>query len=272
MSTETDRIDPTHTPQLPKKFGNTSKEELLDEFVGALAERRHFAWAFLNYKETIQSLMTMLQAQRAIEIGGGRRPLFDEDELRKIGVRYAVNDISERELARAPDHVEKFCFDIAQRFDGRAQHPYGQIDLMFSHMVFEHVSDSYRAYENVYDLLNRGGVCINFHPVLYSPPFVINAILPEALTGKALRFLFPNRNDDDEPKHPAKYDRCVISERERQTLLSIGYRKVWQVPFWYHAYFKKIPGLYHLDLAITKIADHNNWNALASYCYTIVLK
>lgn len=270
MSIETDRPNLTHTPQL--RFGRPSREELLSEFVRTLAERRHSVWAFQHYKEIIQNLMVLLEARRAMEIGGGRLPLFSKDELRQFGVWYAVNDISERELALAPSHVEKFCFDIAQQMGDSSQHPFGQIDLMFSHMVFEHVSDSYQAYRNIFDLLTPGGVCINFHPVLYSPPFVVNAVLPEFLSGKFLRFFFPRRNPDDTPKHPARYDRCVISKREQQALLAIGYRKVWQVPFWYHAYFEKIPGLYQLDLAITQIADRNNWNALASYCYTIVLK
>jgi hypothetical protein len=143
---------------------------------------------------------------------------------------------------------------------------------MFSQMVFEHVSDSYQAYRNIYRLLSPGGVCLNFHPVLYSLPFVVNWMLPEQLSARLLHFFFPYRGPDKVPKHPAKYDHCWVSRSEQERLRSIGFRNVSQVPFWYHNYFRNIPGLYQADTTITKFAERKNWTALASFCYTCVMK
>lgn len=248
-----------------------SASDALTPFVTGLAQRRSSEWAKEHYKSTIEDLISLLAARTVIEIGGGRRPLLHGDEIRAREVRYIVNDISARELELAPPELEKVCFNIAQPTIDYGDLE-GQIDLMFSNMVFEHVADSQQAYRNIFRLLSPGGVCLNFHPVLYSPPFVANWLLPENVTAPILRYFFPYRNPDQSPKHPAKYDHCKINKSEQQRLLSIGFREAWQIPFWYHHYFKKIPGLYHLDQAINSLAERRHWSVFASYCYTLVMK
>ncbi len=252
--------------------GGGTGSDRVSEFIDSLSEKRSSEWAWEHYKDTVLGLMTMLDARRVMEIGGGRWPLFYTEEILSGDIRYISNDISRDELALAPSHVETACFDIGQKAKIEYEELYGQIDLMFSKMVFEHVADTRQAYKNIYLLLSQGGVCLNFHPVLYSPPFVINRIMPETMSSRLLRTFFPHRHWQDVPKHPARYDHCVISKPEQEALLAIGYRKVWQVPFWYHNYFKRIPGLYHLDLAAAKFADRHNLTSLASFCYTLVMK
>jgi hypothetical protein len=39
------------------------------------------------------------------------------------------------------------------------------------------------------------------------------------------------------------------------------------VPFWYHDYFVKIPGVYQLDHAAA-MAERNNWTGFASFSYS----
>lgn len=246
--------------------------QALAQFVNGLAQHRSSEWAWQHYRNTVQDLIALLNARTILEIGGGRWPLLNSDEIRSKGIRYIVNDISASELELAPTYVEKVCFDISQNMPINDQDLENKIELMFSQMVFEHVSNSYQAYRNIYCLLSHGGVCLNFHPVLYSLPFLVNWMLPDQLSAKLLRLFFPNRNPDQVPKHPAKYDHCWVTRGEQDRLLSIGYRKVWQVPFWYHEYFRNIPGLYHLDLALARLADRNDWSALASFCYTCVMK
>jgi len=244
----------------------------LAQFLAGVAQHRSSEWAWQHYKSTIQNLIAVLNARTILEIGGGRWPLLDGDEIRSKGIRYVVNDISSSELALAPPYVEKVCFDISQETASDSDHLAGKIDLMFSKMVFEHVSDSHQAYRNIYRLLSPGGVCLNFHPVLYSLPFVVNWMLPEQLSARLLHLFFPYRSPDKVPKHPAKYDHCWVSKGEQEELRSIGFRSVYQVPFWHHDYFQKIPGLYHADATLARVAERNNWTGLASFCYTCVMK
>jgi SAM-dependent methyltransferase len=246
--------------------------EVLARFLGGVAQHRSSEWAWQHYESTVQDLISLLNVRTILEIGGGRWPLLDGDEIRSTGIRYIVNDISPSELALAPTYVEKACFDISQAAAIDDDHLEGNVDLMFSQMVFEHVSDAHQAYRNIYRLLSPGGVCLNFHPVLYSLPFVVNWMLPEQSSARLLHFFFPYRSPDEVPKYPAKYDHCWVSRGEQEKLRSIGFRNVWQVPFWYHNYFKNIPGLYQADTTLTRFAERNNWTALASFCYTCVMK
>jgi SAM-dependent methyltransferase len=241
-------------------------------FVDELHQKRSSTWAWKHYKDTIWKLALLTKARRVLEVGGGRWPLFSLEEITQAGVSYVVNDISESELALAPAYFEKVCFDISKPIGEEHQALLGTVDLMFSQMVFEHVSDAVRAYQNVHALLAPGGVCLNFHPVLYSVPFVVNWLLPEALSSRILRLFDPKRRPDEVPKHPARYDLCVIRKSIRNRLSAIGYRHVWQVPFWYHDYFMKIPGVYQLDHAAAAMADRNNWTGFASFSYTLVAK
>jgi SAM-dependent methyltransferase len=259
-------------PLFPSSQDYDPELAALDQFVDQLKQKRSSDWAWDNYKDTIWELVSLTKAQTMLEIGGGRWPRFSVDEIRQAGISYIVNDISESELALAPPEFDKLCFDIAKPLDEKRQSMPGGVDVMFSQMVFEHVSDASRAYQNIYSLLAPGGVCLNFHPVLYSVPFVVNWLMPEAMSSRLLRLFFPNRRPDEVPKHPAHYDLCVISDSIRSQLKAIGFRRVWQVPFWHHGYFTKIPGVYQLDHAAASMAERNDWAKFASFSYTLVVK
>jgi ubiquinone/menaquinone biosynthesis C-methylase UbiE len=244
----------------------------LSEYVEGLSEHRSSDWAWRHYKEVLVDLLRIRHGKRMMEIGGGRFPLFDRDEIAPLEVEYIINDLSPSELARAPSEVGKVCFDIASANTTEIEALAGTIDLTFSKMVFEHVSDALQAYRNIYKMLSRRGVCLNFHPVLFSLPFLINYLAPTAPTERLLRKFAPKRNRNEQPKFPAKYDCCRVSKYLQNSLRSIGYRHVYQVPFWFHEYFVRIPGLQQCDWMVNKMAERGNWTALASYCYTIVVK
>ncbi len=171
---------------MPHDGASRSAADALTPFAVGLAQYRSSEWAKAHYKSTIEDLISLLNAETVIEIGGGRRPLLDGDEIRAKNVRYIVNDISAHELELGPPDLEKVCFNVSQGAMDCGDLA-NAIDLMFSNMVFEHVSNSYQAYHNIFKLLAPGGVCLNFHPVLYSPPFVANWLLPEHVSAPILR-------------------------------------------------------------------------------------
>jgi|HubBroStandDraft_6_1064221.scaffolds.fasta_scaffold46915_1 hypothetical protein len=245
---------------------------LLFQYVEFLSEHRSSLWAWGHYKDVLVDLLRIRDAKRMMEIGGGRFPLFSPVEIAPFGIEYFVNDVNPSELARAPREIGKVCFDIASTNTAEIDVLADTIDLMFSKMVFEHVSDALQAYRNIFRMLSRNGICLNFHPVLFSLPFLINYLAPTAPAERLLQRFSPKRNRYEEPKFPARYDCCRVSAGLRNTLLSIGYRHVWQLPFWFHEYFVKFPVLRQCDLMINKIAERGNLTALASYCYTIAVK
>jgi len=244
----------------------------LSGYVEGLSEHRSSEWAWRHYKDVLVDLLRIRDARRIVEIGGGRFPLFNRAEIAPFGVEYIINDVSPAELARAPSEVGKVCFDIASQNPTEIDALAGTIDLTFSKMVFEHLPDTLQAYRNIYKMLSRRGICLNFHPVLFSLPFLINYLAPTAPAERLLQRLAPKRNRHEQPKFPATYDCCRVSKYLQNTLRSIGYRHVWQLPFWFHEYFVKFPGLKQCDWMVNKIAERGNCTALASYCYTIVVK
>src|SRR5690606_5853440 len=118
--------------------------------------------------DTVLDLARILNARSLLEVGGGRSPLLTERELARHDIRYTANDISERELERAPNWVGKACFDIQTPDHAQIEQYAGQFDLIFSRMVMEHVPSYQRAYRNIFTLLQPGGVAIAFHPVLFA--------------------------------------------------------------------------------------------------------
>src|SRR3981189_3604165 len=122
----------------------------LSGYVEGLSEHRSSEWAWRHYKDVLVDLLRIRDAKRIMEIGGGRFPLFNLAEIAPYDVEYIINDVSPSELARAPSEVGKVCFDIASANTSEVDVLASTIDLTFSKMVFEHVSDSLQAYRNIY--------------------------------------------------------------------------------------------------------------------------
>lgn len=233
-----------------------------------IVDSRESQWASDHYKSTLQKLVQNDERKSLLEIGGGRHPLFTPEEIMQLGIRYTVNDISAAELERIPEIYNKACFDISATIPEQHEHH----DLIFSRMVFEHVKDVEQAYQNVYQLLSKGGICINFHPTLYSPPFVLNQLLPERFSRKILAAFFKGRNDDHYPKFPAYYHWCYSTEKVAQKLRGIGFKEVHIAPFYGHSYFQKIPIIRTLDDKLSQWANRKDIRLLSSYAFTIVKK
>jgi SAM-dependent methyltransferase len=203
---------------------------------------------------------------RLIEIGGGRDPLLTPREARAAGVAYTTNDISERELSLGPAEFAKARFDVAGEVDATQHEAY---DLVISRMVMEHVRGAPRAWANIAGLLAPGGVALAFHPTLYAPPFVINWLAPEALTGPVLRVFFDDRNDSKQPKFPARYELCTTNPAKVESALrAAGFREALSVPFWGDRYFRHIPGIRTANDALSALAEARDWRWLTSYAYT----
>jgi len=226
-----------------------------------------FAWQ--NYKDEVAQLIAAKASPDIIEIGAGRSPLFSQLDLPANVHSYTISDISRRELELAPGPWNRACFDVCG--DVRCHH--GKFDVAFTRMLAEHVTDGYRFHANVFSLLKSGGVAFHFLPTLYSPPFVINKLLPEALSGWLLRALFAERNDDAIPKFPARYSMCRgKSSRQMRRLRSIGYANVDVKTFYGHDYFSKIPLIRELDRGLTRLAYTKGLAQLGAYAYLTLAK
>jgi len=227
----------------------------------------HFAWS--NYKAEVARLITSMSRPDIIEIGAGRNPLFSDADLPKNVGSYTIGDISRKELDLAPGSWNKSCFDIC----GDVSSVHAKFDVAFTRMLAEHVPDGYRFHSNVFSLLKPGGVAFHFIPTLYSPPFVINKLLPESISQGILSAFFANRNEDDIPKFPARYSMCYgNSARLKRRFLSVGYADVDIRTFYGHNYFSKIPIVRELDSGLTRLAYKRGLTQFGSYAYVTLAK
>jgi SAM-dependent methyltransferase len=258
-----------------RELSGTAAQDLPNSLAGAFASlgiENNDHWAWNNYKRVVRDLSRYLSAQRLVEIGGGRDPLFDRAEVNDLGVEMTVNDISAVELAALPQGYQTACFDIAGDISA-VRNLRNTFDLAFSRMVFEHVANGQRAWANLYELLAPGGVGLAFVPTLYSVPFVLNWLLPSKLAAAIVKLIYRHRTDSEDPVFPARYSWCFADqERLRPMLTEIGYRDVAVIPFYGHGYYRFFPVIREVHKRFTGVARQRDWHMLASFAYIAARK
>jgi len=228
-------------------------------------------WAFANYKRTVIELQKIFGARRLIEIGGGRDPLLNLNEIGELGIEMTINDILDGELAVLPPGYRTARFDVAG--DAALLGEFrGQFDFAFSRMVFEHVSDGKRAWENLHALLAPGGVALAYIPTLYTFPFVVNWLLPDKLAATIVKTIYKNRTDDEDPVFPARYSWCFTDARLTKMLLAVGYRDIFVLPIYGHGYYKPLPLMHNIQRRFAALARRHDWRAFTSFAFIAVRK
>lgn len=252
---------------------NTSRSASLTRFMSAQQPHWHSQWAWDHYEKTVVALSRDFGLRRVCEIGGGRDPSFSAAEAHAHGFDLIVNDIDPGELALTPQGLETVCFDITGDLS-RAEAQRGSFDLMISRMVFEHLHDVRKAWENIHALLAPGGVALAFFPTLWAPVFALNHVLPEKASRAIVHALFPaRRHGGDDPKFPAIYDWCRGNPAILTPMLNeAGFRDVHVQPFWGHGYFKRMPGLKQADHALNWFTAKTGITFVTTYAYVIVRK
>ena len=244
----------------------------LNKFFRAINPDIRSNWAWDNYERVILELSKRFGLTRLLEVGGGRSPLLPADLVEELGLHYTINDISPVELENAPAGYHTACFDIAGDLTATEATP-GAYDLIFSRMVFEHIPNARQAWRNVHTLLAPGGVALAFMPTLYALPYVVNLMIPEAVSSKIVELLYPHRTPTEAPKFPAYYDWCYSSERKMLPMLKeAGFSEVEIVPFYGHEYFARLPIIREMDEMLTRLAIKRDWRALTAYAYIVVRK
>lgn len=175
------------------------------------------------------------------DIGGGAKPLLPLQLVQKYGLNYYVFDIDRRELDKAPSWCNRLQIDIASQ-EGHLLKPdmLGHFDLVFSHMLLEHIKDALQAHKNIARLLKKNGMAVHFYPSPHNLPLLINKFVPEWASRKLVEFFQPNRDRVYDVKFPAYYRLCgAPSDRLKRIFESLGYLVEEHVGYIGHSYYDR---------------------------------
>lgn len=226
--------------------------------------------AWDGYDTYLRNLAARPGVKRVCEIGGGANPALPVDFVERNELEYVILDISAEELAKAPDEYSKVQADITSP---DLDIP-GGYDLVFSKMVAEHVRNGREFHNNVMNLLAEGGTAFHFFPTLYTPPFVVNRLMPQWLSEFVLLAVQPNRKRGGRhAKFPAYYSWCRgPSSSQIKKFESLGYKIEEYVGFFGHEYYKKIKPLHEAHVHISSALIRHPLPWLASFAYVVMTR
>ncbi|TQD40729.1 methyltransferase domain-containing protein [Haloflavibacter putidus] len=219
----------------------------------------------------LSTLITSYQIKNVLEIGSGANPTLDSDTVLSLGINYTTNDLSAEELKKAPKIFATWEADLCNTQEIKNHSK--KYDLIFSRMVNEHIGSGKQYYENIFELLEPGGVTAHCFSTLYALPFLVNRIFPEKLSNKLLDIFNP-RDRQQHEKFPAHYSWSRgPSKKYIQKFHSLGYEVLEFVGYFGHGYYrKKLPFLHLLEKRKTNYLVKNPISFLTSYAHVILKK
>lgn len=226
-----------------------------------------------SYRQTLERLAAASAGGRICEIGGGANPALSLDFVRKHRLKYTIVDISADELDKAPREYNKVLTDLSA-----PQHAlHDEFDFVFSMWCCEHVKEAATFHRNIFDRLVPGGQALHLFPTLFSPPFVVNRLMPEWLSEPLLLLLQPHRSGEgDHGKFPAYYRWCRGPLQSQQKRFEeLGYSIDEYASFFGHSgevafgsgYLNRIPPLraMHEWLARRSVRHPSPWLTTLAY-------
>ncbi len=194
----------------------------------------------------IKNLITQTNAKAVGDVGGGRLPRIGLDFVRQHGLTYYLFDISEAELAQADGGYQKIEMDVccnAERF-AKTKAP-KNLDLIFSHMLLEHLPDPMQAHRNFFKMLRPGGLSVHLYPSKNNFPLFVNGLIPEKVSYAILKKLQPHRDTSgQEGKFEAYYHFCgTPSPKLRAAYDGLGFEVLQHTSYVGHEYYRRIPPL-----------------------------
>jgi SAM-dependent methyltransferase len=190
------------------------------------------------------------------DVGGGRLPRIELPFLKKHKLSYYLFDISDDELQRADKAYHKIRMDVAcSDADFEKTVVPRSFDLIYSHMLLEHLEDPLQAHRNFFKMLRPGGLSVHMFPSRNNLPLFLNGLIPERMSKLILKILQPHRDTDgQEGKFHAYYKYCgAPCEKLRRTYEAIGFEVVQHTSYAGHEYYKRVPFFTNVERALRKV-------------------
>jgi ubiquinone/menaquinone biosynthesis C-methylase UbiE len=201
------------------------------------------------YEETVARYLNSTgDGGVVVDVGGGKKCDFAKYRRPGSRVKLVAVDISAAELDHNHDVDEKRIADVTRGLPFED----GEVDLIASRSVMEHLQSSEEFIAHSARVLKRGGVSIHVFPSKFAPFSIANQLLPRKLTRRLLYGLIPG--SEGVLGFPAFYDRTYASAAramfERQGFeiaeLHVGYHQAEYFDFFVPLYL--LNAVYELAL------------------------
>lgn len=193
------------------------------------------------------------------DLGGGRSCRYSALVPRDRGVRIVAVDISPEELAENRDVDECRVADVSQRLPFND----GEIRLLVSRALLEHVKGVPAAVREMSRVLERGGTALHFVPCRYSIFGLPARLLPFGPLKRIVHFVHPETRGVVE--FELHHDHCV-PRAMRRLFRDAGFNDVEISVCWSQSgYFLPIFPLYLVVAAYQALARRIRLETLAAY-------
>jgi len=138
------------------------------------------------YEDKVRSLVR--EGMLVYDVGGGGDCCYadckeDAGEFKIVGVD--IEDVRLKENAKVDEMI---VADITKEIPL----PYGQIDMLTSSSVLEHLSNQEAFVQNAYGALKDGGYLVSVFPSKFALFALLNRLLTNRVARKVLFFVYPN--------------------------------------------------------------------------------
>jgi SAM-dependent methyltransferase len=181
---------------------------------------------FAIYEWVARALLGRAGANVVVDVGGGRTWHFGDDYWRNPDFRLIGVDVDAGELALNPKLDQAITADICETLGV----PDGSVDLVLCRAVVEHLHDTSAFLDNVSRALRPGGSAAFVFANKWSPPMILNRIIPPKLAGKLLLALVPGTAGYGGFR--AYYDKCSFSAFKRELL-----KRGFEIEYEYASYY-----------------------------------
>jgi hypothetical protein len=206
---------------------------------------------------------------RVLEVGSGCRPTLSPEAVRTHGLSYVTSDLDPRELERTDPIFERRVLDLSSAI--LDPDLLDNFDCIFSRMVGEHVRDGGQHHRNIYRMLVPGGISAHCFSTLYAVPFVVNRLLPDAVTAPLLSIFAPRSEDMGKFRAYYSWSRGP-SPAMLQRFSDIGFEVLSYTGYFGHGYYRKrLSFLEPLEVAKAAYLVQHPVPQLCSYA-TLVLR
>lgn len=227
------------------------------------------AWS--RFLRRIERLVAENGVRRICEVGAGANPALPLEFLSRNGLECTLVDVSGSELGKASAAYARVVADVqSPRFV-----TLGPFDLVCTRMVAEHVRDPELFHRNIRAVLAPGRWAFHFFPTLYAPPFVLNRLLPEAMTSWLLAFVQENRESEGKHGKFRPYYRWCRGPTRRQLreFERLGYRVEEYFGFFgFGGYVEKTRPLHRVERRLAAALVQRPVPALTSYAQVLLRK